>query len=1296
MYRKILSFMLILCLCMGMMPNANVYAAENQEDVEGLFIASMETDEQSVYEETEIEIPQNGSEVHMEDVIAAQPVTFRLPPEDEEKSSNKRYTVLLLDVSCSVTFNDVNGSVLYTADTAFPYVCASSKKFIEDIGTASGKNYIAIVAFSGDTSQVVSPFTDDVDALLNAMGSLGISPGYSNVHSGLTAAEELIDSVSDQSGTKNVVLFTTGMTATGTYSYKGPYNTLTVGGRWYNPGTNIPLYAYANAAYAAAEKLKRKCTIYSIGLFQSMENMPEKGRDAAQFFKLCACDWASSKNHFYDVKDPADLEFVFGQVAGNIVKRTGTFSYPGKDKDYSAQYYYDDNYFKSSSYEYNQQLATMSLCLELSAWGSEDESNYTKKMKNAEALLYELGFAGFDHNYTDFTEEGINGKPTKDSVGVVAANKMLSFDGKDYTLIAVAVRGGGYEREWASNFTIGVDGDHQGFSEAKNNVILFLENYIKEQRISGDIKLWLVGYSRAAATANLTAGAIDDGKINLGSCNLELKDMFAYTFETPAGTVNPKARDKKYSNIFNIINLNDPVPRVAPNAWEFGRYGSDQYISTPEKDGVDVYKENLAAMLARYQELDGYEGYIIDDFKMKIIKLNWNPITGFLQLPSIVDNPKDNTPQSEFLNSYITLLAKDFVKNRSNYVAKYQNEIRYACGIFFGADPAKTDKLFNAVNRKFCDNWGLIIWELLRPFGGEKAAYEKIAQYLRECLDEAEITNYSQDEFDAAAKALLDLVAAVATNHPHLATTFVSNIEGIKRAHYPELCLAWMQSMDENYTTDAGLSFSTGKYRIVRINCPIDVTVYDAEGNELASIIDDTPQPDSHVVVSFNDEGEKLVYLPVYNDYVIKLVATDDGVMNYAVQEYDSYAGETNHMFLFNDIEITKGQEYTAYLPSFSEEDIESMTGTAADTDYSLFLGAEQILCSEELKDEEVFNAYYDVDASTEDTEKGFVFGSGIRQYGTFAMVTAIAYEGYECAGWYQGGKLVSTEEEYRFRVSEDIELTAVFRESTKEETPDKKPEEGTGEGTGDGSDDGKDDGKDNNKDDGKEEGTGDTENDGRKGNIEGAFRVVSNWNTGFTGEITLTNTTDEVIHNWVVAFDLPYELRGIWNGEIVSYENGVYTIQNAGYNWDIEPGESVTFGFYTYAETETIIEPTYYTLIEKPAQTVQQKYEIAYKVNSDWKTAFNGQIEISNVSSGEIFDWTLEFDSVHNFDQFWNAEIVSHEGNHYVIKNRGYNAAIEAGQTLILGFTASCGSAGSGYAPMNYKLTTVNMNRAR
>lgn len=96
--------------------------------------------------------------------------------------------------------------------------------------------------------------------------------------------------------------------------------------------------------------------------------------------------------------DAEELDFVFGEIAANITKTTGIFRYPGDGRDYSAVYYYDDQYFSNSSYIYNEHLATMSLCLEMSAWGSEETAGYRDKSKNAKNLLTETGFTEIETN----------------------------------------------------------------------------------------------------------------------------------------------------------------------------------------------------------------------------------------------------------------------------------------------------------------------------------------------------------------------------------------------------------------------------------------------------------------------------------------------------------------------------------------------------------------------------------------------------------------------------------------------------------------------------------------------------------------------------------------------------------------------------------------------------------------------------------------------------------------------------------------------------------------------------------
>src|ERR1700751_685606 len=45
-------------------------------------------------------------------------------------------------------------------------------------------------------------------------------------------------------------------------------------------------------------------------------------------------------------------------------------------------------------------------------------------------------------------------------------------------------------------------------------------------------------------------------------------------------------------------------------------------------------------------------------------------------------------------------------------------------------------------------------------------------------------------------------------------------------------------------------------------------------------------------------------------------------------------------------------------------------------------------------------------------------------------------------------------------------------------------------------------------------------------------FRVTSDWQTGFVGEIALTNTGSAPISGWTLEFDLGGQLAGLWNGQ--------------------------------------------------------------------------------------------------------------------------------------------------------------------
>ena len=83
------------------------------------------------------------------------------------------------------------------------------------------------------------------------------------------------------------------------------------------------------------------------------------------------------------------------------------------------------------------------------------------------------------------------------------------------------------------------------------------------------VKLWITGYSRGGAVANILASMLDDEKVKY-PCQ-----VYAYTFAAPKTAIikNTHCHDTIYRNIFNILSPNDPVYNIPPSNWDFGRFG---------------------------------------------------------------------------------------------------------------------------------------------------------------------------------------------------------------------------------------------------------------------------------------------------------------------------------------------------------------------------------------------------------------------------------------------------------------------------------------------------------------------------------------------------------------------------------------------------------------------------------------------------------------------------------------------------------------------------------------------------
>ena len=206
--------------------------------------------------------------------------------------------------------------------------------------------------------------------------------------------------------------------------------------------------------------------------------------------------------------------------------------------------------------------------------------------------------------------------------------------------------------------------------------------------------------------------------------------------------------------------------------------------------------------------------------------------------------------------------------------------------------------------------------------------------------------------------------------------------------------------------------------------------------------------------------------------------------------------------------------------------------------------------------------------------------------------------------------------------------------------------------------------------------------------NCQVTLSLTSYWEGGYNADVKIQNTSEQAIENWYLCCDLDNKISNIWDAEINSHENGVYVIKNAGWNQDIAVGQSVKFGFSANENFSGF--PNVFKMLGANNQANEKDYSVEYHIQSDWGNGFTGTIEITNNSSTTIEDWTLAFDFERTISSIWDGVVESHEGNHYVIKNAGYNSNIPAGETVSFGFTGSNGDKTD--EPYGYELSSYTL----
>ncbi len=671
-------------------------------------------------------------------------------------------------------------------------------------------------------------------------------------------------------------------------------------------------------------------------------------------------------------------------------------------------YKYSDSLFDGNSSEYRHDLALMSMVLEASCcvpdggWKMnasgemvKNGDDYSGKFPmNAETLFNNIGFDKRKYY-------GYDSEPGYETIACVVAAKNIQK--KDTTVIAVAVRGAGYEAEWAGNFNIGINSvAHQGFNNAKTDVLDAVEDFVYRNKDSfeNNVKIWITGYSRAAATANLVAAELNRGVSSkhpyISNLNFTKNQIYCYSFETPQNTTDKNANSSQYNNIFSIVNPIDPVPKVAPSCdgFDFRRYGVTYYL--PCAETYADYGKIKTQMNEVYRQIYGKsyeEGFAFLEFSMgELVQTN------------------KSIGQMTYMDNLIDIIAEEALENRENYYENYQSAVQDLMAMFMGGYRTPdinslTEDLKRAIieyikNRKYIS---------LSPV-------EELKESIAVVLSENTELSY-RDSMKLLGK--LDELLFALIKHPNYILTSVVNMEKLFYPHHYHVLVGWMAYLEtlpdaqrENLLRD------NISYRTVKVNCPVDVSVTDSNGDVVSSIVNDevVDLGDYGLCTYIDESSQKCIVMPFDDDYEIKITAPEKCNVSVHIGETSGEERQNERSTNYYNILLQKGAEITCFA---DKGEIES------ECSYMLFCDDRVVVLPDEVLSGDKIEKFSVIAESNIASIP--VRGDGKYIKGEFAEVFAENVEGYKFLGWYEGESLVTEENSYRFRLIEDVTFTAHY-----------------------------------------------------------------------------------------------------------------------------------------------------------------------------------------------------------------------------------------------------------------------------
>ena len=386
--------------------------------------------------------------------------------------------------------------------------------------------------------------------------------------------------------------------------------------------------------------------------------------------------------------------------------------------DLEYEFDYKDSFFFGNNEQRDDELALTSLVM----------SGFNDSKENMKKYLDAVHFTDIVYSPT-YETDGFH------EIDYILAKKVID----DTTVIAVSIRGFNYGTQMVGNFFMGQSGEHIDFKQAMSYVYLGLIEYIAKQITTvTKVKLWINGYSRAAAVANLLGKQLYEKALRNELGGITKDDIYTYCFETPL--CGDSANNGAYPFIHNYTNSRDFITYVPPREYGFKVYG----------EVVDIYDENIADLLKNFNEK-----LVLAAFQPYKLGINFTELK-----PEIL--PEEESPKD--IKEYLDLLfevslAEDTsgrysdLSTRANYYNFIETHLEYLAnfGINLSKETEKIDALIEAVQGDTS-----LLLSLLASLGAETP--DDFVNLIEDLLDRCEI-DYSENDLRLALVDLRGILA---------------------------------------------------------------------------------------------------------------------------------------------------------------------------------------------------------------------------------------------------------------------------------------------------------------------------------------------------------------------------------------------------------------------------------------------------------------------------------------------------------------------------------------------------------